>query len=385
MPPEPIPPPPSPPRRVPKASSRFSAARTAGIALCVALAVAFLALDNWLDPVRLPGSSSTPTAKKKDSNNATEIRRNRSSYDGHRSNVPSSSRPAAALSNRSSDAQREPDEARQEDPNSLEDGQTQPAPPPPTPPMPPQPPPATIVCQLSGEMGNNLGKYAHCHVVAQLLLRRYHMRTTIVLRHQDHGKWVKGARDLQRCVPFFRSMDFAGANSREFDSTREMQVAMLGRNASEVLLSRLETSTDRLAPGELDEALRMFADLVEASRRGDPPFRKSGTAAEIQRSNGTSETIRVPFLHVAWMSSIDAYVDEFVGDFRELFAFDTASLSSNGTVAGGDIACCGVLPYEDETVFVRCLLLRRSIPYLGKDVDRGDLTRSHILFLIRPN
>jgi hypothetical protein len=148
-------------------------------------------------------------------------------------------------------------------------------------------------------------------------------------------------------------LDFAAANSEAFDRKRDEQLALLGRKVGGVLRRQFVKMTTPLAPDKLDDALQLFADLVEASRRGQPPFQN---ATPTYRDNGAeSSGIRVPFLFVSWLKAIDAYIDEFVGDFRSIFAFDTASLSasneSDGTHAGN--ACCNILPQEDETVFVR--------------------------------
>jgi hypothetical protein len=356
------PPPPPPPPRAPT-SSRFAfSARAVGIALSVALALACLALDRWLGLVRLPtpstsSSSSSAVLGRAKKTNAKAIRHNRSSDNNasHEPSLPSSS--PGTLSNRSSADQGEDEhgdepninqQQKEEEPSASASALA-------------PPPPATLVCQFSGEMGNNLDKYAHCHVVAQLLLRRHRLKTSIVIRHQDSGKWVHGARDLQRCVPFFRPMDFAGANSAAFDRLRETQLARLGRNVSDVLVNLLVTSTPQLAASgaPLDDALALFANLVERSRRGDPPFVRSNVTDTYDgaHANGTTygSDVRVPFLFVSWMTSIDAYVDEFVDDFRRMFAFDAASLPSSAASNGTNSrdACCNLLPYEDETVFVR--------------------------------
>jgi hypothetical protein len=347
----PPPPPPPPPPRAPK-TPRFAFGRAAGIALSVALALACLALDSWLDLVRLPDSSLSSSLGRAKKTNATAIRHNRSSDPAsHEPSLPSPS--SGTLSNRSSADQDEDEHGGGPNINPQpkeEDEPSDSAPAPPT--------PATLVCQFSGEMGNNLDKYAHCHVVSQLLRRRHRLKTRIVIRHQDSSKWVYGARDLQRCVPFFRPMDFAGANSAAFDRLRETQLDLLGRNVSDVLVNRLVASTPQLATANaLDDALALFAELVGRSRRGEPPFVRNNVtdpydAADI---NGTTygSDIRVPFLFVSWMTSIDAYVDEFMDDFRRMFAFDAASLSLASNRTSPRDACCNLLPYEDETVFVR--------------------------------
>jgi hypothetical protein len=307
--------------------------------------------------VRLPDSSLSSLGRAKKTN-ATAIRHNRSSdnNESHEPSLPSSS--PGTLRNRSSDAHQEQDDKPELEKHNVSANEPQEEEEPSDSALAP-PPPATLVCQFSGEMGNNLDKYAHCHVVSQLLLRRHRLKTRIVIRHQDSSKWVYGARDLQRCVPFFRPRDFAGANSVAFDRLRETQFDVLGRNVSDVLLNRLVASTPQLATttNALDDALALFANLVGRSRRGDPPFSRNNVTDphDGAHANGTTygSDVRLPFLFVSWMTSIDVYVDEFIDDFRRMFAFDAASLSlaSNGTNSRD--ACCNLLPYEDETVFVR--------------------------------
>jgi hypothetical protein len=324
----------------------------------VALAVVCLALDNWLDVVRLPGSGSSSSTLTTTSN-STGIRHWRKINASHESSLPPPSR-TGTLANQSLSAHQEDAAAEEEEPEdgSSANGQHQ------------QetlvhddgaPPPATIVCQLSADLGNNLVQYAHCHAVAQLLLRQHNLTTQIVIRHFEVRRWVRGARDMQTCIPFFRAANFSAANSKAYDRKRDDQLALLGPADGGVLVRQLVTAPKPLAPDKVDGALRLFADLVEASRRGEPPFPHAAETFGGENSSGTdsaSEDIRLPFLYVSWLTAIDAYVDEFVGDFRRLFAFDAASSSSsaaNGTNATHprDDGCCNILPHEDETVFVR--------------------------------
>ena len=80
----------------------------------------------------------------------------------------------------------------------------------------------TIVCQLAGEMGNNIGFLSYCLSLkmwlesGEFVLKRDETDIGIIIRHQDHSKWVRGASDMHRCFPNTRKDDFAAANTQDF-------------------------------------------------------------------------------------------------------------------------------------------------------------------------
>ena len=92
----------------------------------------------------------------------------------------------------------------------------------------------TIVCQLAGEMGNNIGFLSYCLSLKMWLesgefdLKRGETDIGIIIRHQDHSKWVRGASDMHRCFPNTRKDDFAAANTQDFVQIFNIKMKYLG-------------------------------------------------------------------------------------------------------------------------------------------------------------
>jgi hypothetical protein len=86
-------------------------------------------------------------------------------------------------------------------------------------------PPISIVCQLAGEMGNQLSRYAYA-LGLQLELGSQ-MPSAIILRHQERGsKWLVAKKDLQTCFSFFRMLNFSQANSALYEERKRQQAAL---------------------------------------------------------------------------------------------------------------------------------------------------------------
>ena len=86
----------------------------------------------------------------------------------------------------------------------------------------------TIVVQLSGEMGNNLNKLSFAKGLQLMGKERHNLRLNLVLRHQNHNKWMPAKRNLQRCFPNLRSVDFKAGNKPEYDEKVIEQKILLG-------------------------------------------------------------------------------------------------------------------------------------------------------------
>jgi hypothetical protein len=180
--------------------------------------------------------------------------------------------------------------------------------------------PATIVVQLSGEMGNQLSKIAHGHALFLWLKREFRLDATVVLRHQTKPKWVRGRDNLQKCFPATRSYDFSAANTLEFENRSRQQSAWLG--------SSLDAINNPESAANVSRALQLFAQFNRSE-------------VHEQHSSMSNSNISLPFLYADLLVSNDLFMDRFYDDFRELFRFDPA--------------CCQQRPEPDESVFVSVL------------------------------
>jgi hypothetical protein len=192
--------------------------------------------------------------------------------------------------------------------------------------------PATIVVQLSGEMGNQLSKIAHGHALLLWLKREFRIDATIVLRHQEHPKWVRARASVQKCFPATRSYDFSAANTLEFKNRSRQQSAWLG--------SSLDAINNIESVANVTRALQLFARF----NRSEVPEQHSSS-----NSMGNSN-ISLPFLYSDLLVQNDFFMDRFYEDYRELFHFDPA--------------CCLHRPEPDESIFVSVLRIAiSSIPW----------------------
>ena len=180
--------------------------------------------------------------------------------------------------------------------------------------------PISIVVQLSGEMGNNLHKIAFGRALQNLVKERYQMNTELVFRRQERGgKWVFAKKDIQKCFPNLRHIDFELGNSDEFDERRSQQTNWVGREASQLL--ELQNGINA---SHIDKGLEYLHRLVanQTDRTKEPP----------------NANISLPFIYS--QNFVDySLIDRYYDDFRELFAFD-------------EEACCNLGPDADESVFV---------------------------------
>jgi hypothetical protein len=199
--------------------------------------------------------------------------------------------------------------------------------------------------------------YAHCHAVKRLLETEFGVKSQILLRHGERPKWKNGGQGLKSCFPFFRSLNFGEANTPLFEQRQQEQSELflqLGFNDSDFISQTFgpyPPSPTRFLPRDVViDALGRFANFttqngVDVSHH--PAATKNDTAAAASVSPGPKEepsaNISVPFLYVMWMYMSDWVKDDYMDEFRHLFAFETTATT-----------CCGILPDADETVFVRC-------------------------------
>jgi len=190
--------------------------------------------------------------------------------------------------------------------------------------------PYTLVCQLSGELGNQLSHLAHCHAVRLWLDRIQHeqgvppaqrVSVEMQVRHQKHtSKWKRARDDLQLCFPSTRTYNFNGApNTKYFQRRQKEQIEWLGTVAP------FNGINFRQKPKSVESGLQDFI-----RRTKSVPY------------DGDEQYITMPFLYAEEMVMVDAFVDKFYGDIKQYLRFDLSSKD-----------CCKLKPYPDESVFVR--------------------------------
>jgi hypothetical protein len=196
--------------------------------------------------------------------------------------------------------------------------------------------PVTIVCQLSGEMGNNLGKLGRCLSLKWWLesgasynsTRKYGYSARVALRHQQDDKWVRGQRDLQRCFPNTNQFDFSEANNKEFAGIWKMQHQLFGGN------ERVGTASPF---NEINAGPEINAEQQIVARL------KSFTSAAYERHSllynaASKRNISLPFLFSNRFQLVgDPLSDKFYHQHRQFFRFSDS--------------CCNLKADPDESVF----------------------------------
>jgi hypothetical protein len=257
----------------------------------------------------------------------------------------------------------------------------------------PAPPPlnVTVLCHMSGEMGNHLDIYAHCHIVRKMLSASLASASTlypgggavqVVVRHATFDEWDDPVLQLRQCFPHFRQVDFEAGNDEMYDRALLFQLLQEKRQrhrgeeeedgtrehehneeddeeeevrlgADQLVRNAFVTMATRHEPATVQNELDAF---VLRLRESDPPLLLSssrstnsthaGAAAdEEQSTRAPAATIHpLSVLYVQWLFSVDAFVDQFIEELRTLYSFLHNSTD-----------CCRSVPDPDETVFVRCL------------------------------
>jgi hypothetical protein len=187
--------------------------------------------------------------------------------------------------------------------------------------------PVTIVCALSGEMGNNLCKLGHCLSLKWWLesgafynsTHKFGYSARVAIRHQDSNKWIRGQRDLQRCFPTTKQYDFSEANNDEFADISKMQNQLFGGGAS--------------SP---------FNEINSGDKQKVAVGLKAFTSAAYERhalvyNAASKRNISLPFLLASHFQLVDDLADQFYDENRQFFHFSES--------------CCKLKADPDESVF----------------------------------
>jgi len=184
----------------------------------------------------------------------------------------------------------------------------------------------TIACQLSGEMGNNLGKLGHCLSLKYWLesgafynsTHKFGYNARVALRHQDHNKWVRGRNDLLQCFPNTRQFDFSELNNDEYNEIYRMQQDFIKR-----VDDQINAGNGNLT--QINDGLQLFVSQV--SERHIQVY-----------NNASKRNISLPFLYGNRIQQMDPLNDMFYNQLKSFFRFNYTS-------------CCKIKADPDESVF----------------------------------
>jgi len=175
---------------------------------------------------------------------------------------------------------------------------------------------STIVVQLSGEMGNQIGKLVSGFGLQLWAKEKYGINTTVRLRHQNISKWMHAMKYTKAAFPHTRHFDFEECNTDEFNYLEKKQVELLGNDTA---LWHMRCDTDSC----IDDSLSFFQ---QALQRKDLPVKN------------VNHTISLPYLYADFFSNRNSILDRYYEGIRKLFAFDSAH--------------CMAFPEPDESVLV---------------------------------
>lgn len=191
--------------------------------------------------------------------------------------------------------------------------------------------PVTIICQLSGEMGNNLGKLGHCLSLKWWLESGAFYNSThklgysarVALRHQEHNKWIRGAKDLQRCFPNTNQFNFSEANNQDFTDMWKMQHQLFGGEegvGAQPPFSEINTNDEQ----KIATGLRAFTTAA---------YEKHA----IVYNAASRSNVSMPFLFANEFQLLDKLADQFYEENRQFFRLNET--------------CCKEKADPDESVF----------------------------------
>jgi hypothetical protein len=182
--------------------------------------------------------------------------------------------------------------------------------------------PVSLIIQLSGEMGNQLSKLAWGYGMKWWLEDDYNVTTKVVLRHQDHSKWIGAAASVKKCFPKLRIMNFEEANTEEFNAIRALQDRWVEDEKKDLLSPR--GGDFEFKPWIL-KSLDALKEAMEAPDRPPPP----------ENSNFT-----LPFFYTDIFGNIGDVNDRYFERLKDLFEFETNNPD-----------CCKTRVDPDESVF----------------------------------
>lgn len=231
----------------------------------------------------------------------------------------------------------------------------------------------SILVELTGELGNQLNYIAHGRAIQTMLWQDHGVASHLVLRrNSNEEKYQRTQRQIKRCFPNLRSLNFHGPGSSSITSQKTLdriQSTFLGPDQSKSLFMNVGSSFDTT-----QKSIHNLVDLLEKREGG--LFLDAATAVGSVGSANSSSTIThsdllskqhgvsFPFLRTHSMINRE-FMDKFYDDFRDFFQFD-------------DEACCATadLPDPDVAVFVSNDHWCTSSPAPTKPLHTQSLTLS---------
>jgi hypothetical protein len=176
-----------------------------------------------------------------------------------------------------------------------------------------------IVVQLSGEMANQLCKFAYGFGLKWILEEDYNISTKVILRHQTHPKWHRARSSIVNCFPKLRNLDFSEGNTQEFDDRLMSQNSWLGENA----FNLRDCESEKCIRQNLEAYINVILNTSNV-----PPDIPSDA------------NITLPFIYADTYGMLGYINDRFFERFRfNWFEFDM-----------NNPACCGVKSQLNETI-----------------------------------
>mmetsp|Transcript_1291 Transcript_1291/g.2730 ORF Transcript_1291/g.2730 Transcript_1291/m.2730 type:complete len:433 (+) Transcript_1291:114-1412(+) len=160
---------------------------------------------------------------------------------------------------------------------------------------------ASMVIQLGGEMGNQLSMISVGLALRQQA-RYLGIHARIVLRHQDHSKWMRAREATQTCFIKTKSMDFEAANTEEFSQISKAQTDWLGKNNTFLFIDNESTNED------MDHSLKYWKEVLDRQDRPSVVLKNASP-------------VSVPHLFVNRYIK-NEQLDLHFDDIRDFFRFD---------------------------------------------------------------
>lgn len=188
----------------------------------------------------------------------------------------------------------------------------------------------TILVELSGEFGNHLNHIAHGRIIQTMLLQDHAISSYMILRRNSNDeKYKRTQRQLKKCFPNLRHLQFHDPQSSEITSPKTLdriQTAILGQHQAKSLILDGGATFNMTT-----QAVQILANQVNQPK---------GVASVQRNETRAMKGVSFPFILTKAMINRDM-MDKFYDDLRAFFDFD-------------EEACCIVndLPDPNVTVFV---------------------------------
>jgi hypothetical protein len=182
--------------------------------------------------------------------------------------------------------------------------------------------PISLVIVLGGEMGNQISMIAHGYSLKWMLEEDYNISAVTMLKHQEHGKWVRARASMVTCFPNARLMNFEAGNVPDYNDYVSIQRRWLGNRLHDMFTLTMQTQE-----AQIRESLDALAQLLSNTTLVRP----------VQPPNAS---FTLPFVISSSYATMGYVNDRYYDRLRDLFRFDYDNPK-----------CCGIeKPQANETV-----------------------------------